>query len=351
MRSPPTLQATREGLGRWLGPWLGAGVGLLLVAWVLGRVDFARLATVLAGARLTPLAALPAALLLEQWLRGVKWAQILSPTGPVSVGRLFGAVLAGQLASHTVALGSGPLLRAWLVARCEGLRLVTVLASMITDRLVDGLAFLAFAGGTVLLYDFPAGAGPTRQALQWALALASVVLAGVLALFWLARQRPPLLLGWRNCALARLPQRPRRLLEALAGEAAAGLALPRAPARRWLLVACALAAKVVAVLHFYWAGLAFGVRLDAGAYVFVMVFLGFLVLIAAQLNLVGALLAGAVFALRSLGVEAETALAMTLAVQTGTLLTFAAGGAAAIWRFGLRLRDLPRAGEDTARHA
>ena len=100
-----------------------------------------------------------------------------------------------------------------------------------------------------------------------------------------------------------------------------------------------------------WAALVFDVRLEPMTYVFLMVFFGFLVVVSAQLNFIGGFLAGAVFALQALGVGTEEALAMTLTVQAGTILTLALFGTASLWRFGLSLRDLPRLGQRNGAHS
>ena len=80
-----------------------------------------------------------------------------------------------------------------------------------------------------------------------------------------------------------------------------------------------------------------GVALTPEGYLFVMVFLGFLVILAGTLRIVGGFTAGAVFVLEGLGVEVEKALAMTLIVQAATLSTVALCGAAALWAQGLTL--------------
>lgn len=70
-----------------------------------------------------------------------------------------------------------------------------------------------------------------------------------------------------------------------------------------------------------------------------------------MLKVVGGVTAGGVFALGLLGVEVETALAMTLAVQATTHATVAVAGAASLWAQGVSpavLREMrdDRAGAD-----
>lgn len=107
-------------------------------------------------------------------------------------------------------------------------------------------------------------------------------------------------------------------------------------------MAAALLIKLLAVAHFLWGGLAFGVVLPPAHYIFLLVFLGFLVILGHFARVASSFLIGAIFALELLGVPTESAVAMALAVEAGNLLTVAAIGALALWRQGIALGDLPR---------
>ena len=105
--------------------------------------------------------------------------------------------------------------------------------------------------------------------------------------------------------------------------------------------------KLIAVTHFLWAGLAFGVVLRPADYVFLVAFLGFLIILTRFARIPGGFFVGAIFALDLLGVAEEQALAMVLVVQSTSMLTVAAIGALALWRNGIALGDLQTARGDT----
>ncbi len=98
--------------------------------------------------------------------------------------------------------------------------------------------------------------------------------------------------------------------------------------------------KLIAATHFLWAGLAFLLVLRPADYVFLMVFLGFLIILTRFARIPGGFFLGSIFALDLLGVAQEQALAMVLVVQFASLLTVAGVGALALWRSGVRLDDL-----------
>ncbi len=118
------MAKTRNGLRAALWRWLGAIAGLLLLAWALRNFDPWRFADIVAGATVWPLVILPLAIIAEQVLRARKWRQIIHPLRAVGTGRLFGALMAGYFANMLTPVRVSPLVRAWLVARWEGLSVV-----------------------------------------------------------------------------------------------------------------------------------------------------------------------------------------------------------------------------------
>ena len=335
-------RSRRRNLWLWFG-WL---VGLLALLWVLRDFELERLRTVMAAADYRLLLPLPLLIAIEQLMRAFKWRQFLFPLRPVGVWRLFGAIMVGYLSNHIVPVRVSPLVRAWLVARLEDMRVGTVLASIALDRIVDGFVFVAITLAALVFVVFPDETGSVREGLVWggagSLAVFSALVAGLLFLRRLASRGTVL----PEFLLRRLPDRLVRPVDAFAVLFAEGIVLPRAAWRRAMIVVASVAIKFVATLHFVFAGLAFGVLLAPMEYVFAMVFLGFMIILTGMLRIVGGFTVGAVFVLGGFGVEVETALAMAITVQAATLLTLAVTGAAALWAEGISLGDLRARGAE-----
>lgn len=326
--------------GRAAAPWrwLAILASLALLAWVLREVDWESFADVIATADIRPLLLLPFVAIGEQLVRAVKWRYMLHPVCRVGVWRLFGAIMAGYFANFVVPARVSPLVRAWLIARLENQPVGTVLATVALDRLVDGLVFVPFAVAAALTVSFPVQTERVEVGLLWA-AAASLLAFVVLLLGLVAVRRRADRLAE---AVARwLPARAASPVSAFVRRFADGVVWPDEAWRRGAIVFASIVMKLIAVSWFVLAGLAFGIVLTPMDYVFLMVFLGFLIVLAGTLGLVGGFTAGAVFALGGFGVPAETALAMTLAVQTTTLVTVTAAGLGALWKQGIRLSDLP----------
>lgn len=331
-------QSKRPGRRWW--SWGGAATGLALLAIVLWRIDYRRFGEALADARVEYLALVPVVIALEQLVRAWKWRQILHPLRPVATLRLFGAIMAGYLGNLLIPFGASPLVRSWLVAHLERLTMSAVLATVAIDRLIDGVVFALLVALVLTLAVFPDPTGNLRLGLFVG---ASGSLALFAALLWLlARHKRRMAdpADWLQRLISRLPSRLAERSRCLLASFAEGILWPPALWRRLTIVLSSLAIKLIAATHFLWAGLAFGVVLRPLDYLFLVVFLGFLVVLTHFARGAGGFVIGAIFALGLFGVSEETALAMVLAVQISSLLSVAAIGACALWRNGVALGDL-----------
>jgi hypothetical protein len=77
--------------------------------------------------------------------------------------------------------------------------------------------------------------------------------------------------------------------------------------------------RLIAATHFLWAGLALEASLWPAQYLFVMVFLGFLVILGQVARITGSFIIGAIVALGLFGAAEERALATVLVVQAANL--------------------------------
>ncbi len=215
-----------------------------------------------------------------------------------------------------------------------------VLATAVIDRFVDGLVFTGFVAAALIFAVFPDPTGGIRLGLIVGGAGGLALFA--LLLFALARYkrgvgRPD---GWTLRLANRLPARLGNPARRIAQSFAEGIVWPREVRRSLGIVLASIVIKLIAATHFLWAGLAFAVVLRPADYIFLMVFLGFLIILSRFARIPGGFLLGSIFALELLGVDEERALAMTLVVQFASMLTIAGVGGLALWRSGVALDDL-----------
>ena len=343
-----TETTKRPGWRRWWSAG-GALIGVLALVWVMWRIDFDRLQQVVAQADMMFLLLVPLAIAAEQYVRAWKWRQLLHVIRPINTLRLFGAIMAGYFANVVIPLGISPIVRSWLVSRREALKMSAVLATAAIDRFVDGVIFSGFVAIALIFAVFPDPAGGIRLGLivggVGALALFALLLL-TLVRFKSLVSRPD---GWMMRLINRLPMRSTGSVKGILQSFAAGIVWPREVWRGLGIVLASVVIKVIATTHFLWAGLAFFVVLRASDYVFLMVFLGFLIILTRFARIPGGFILGSIFALDLLGVAEEQALAMVLVVQFSSLLTVSSIGALSLWRSGITFDALRMAkGSDVA---
>jgi uncharacterized membrane protein YbhN (UPF0104 family) len=333
---------------RWL-PWAGGLLGLASLAWVLRRFDLDRFLTTLAGADLFYLALVPASLMTEQLVRAWKWRQILSPLKWIGTLRLFGAVMAGYLIASLIPFGFGTIARSWIIARSDQLELPAVLATVGMDRITDGVIFACLVPVALFSVAFADPTGGIRTGLVWSGAGSLVFFVLVGCALWAYKRGMLLQHGVVARVIKRLPARFSQPISRLAMSFSDGIVWPKDKWRGMAIMLASLAIKLVAASHFLWAGLAFGVVLSPAQYVFILVFLGFLIVLGHFARVAGSFIIGGIFVLGLMDVPKEQALAMVLVVETANLLSIAAIGTLSIWWQGIALADLRVSGEGDQR--
>jgi glycosyltransferase 2 family protein len=140
-------------------------------------------------------------------LRSVRWEMLLRPVQPVAARRLFGIQVLGYLGNNIYPFRIGELLRVYLLRRRENVSFSTGLATLVVERLFDGLAVLLLLLMALPLAPLPGELRPLVffTGLMFGLALVVFLLLAiapgrVLAL-WLSLPVP---VRWQEPVTARL---------------------------------------------------------------------------------------------------------------------------------------------------
>ena len=332
---------------RWVMPVVGAGVALALIFLMYRDLDFGRFVSEVAKAKPSWIILLGATILLEHCVQGWKWRQLLFELKPISSLHLTGAFLAGYAANFLVPLGISPLVRSWLVARMNGLKMVTVLVTTVISRFIDGIVFAILACLVAVAGQIPSVEGNLRIGLMVAGGLNLVLFGGILWLLYRSRAsltRDDSLLGRLIDRLAALWH---ARLDGLRAGTAEGIIWPMERKRQAAVIAASFAMKGIASIHFLFAGLAVGVTLGVFDYLFLMVFAGFALVLARFIRVPGGFVIGSAFALNVLGVPDEPAVAMILFTHISSTLLVGGIGLVVLWQSGLHIRRLSSGDEET----
>lgn len=332
------MTSTRKLATRGLVPAIGGVIALSALFFLYRSLDLDQFLAAVKNANLWWIAMLAAAILVEQFIHGWKWRQLLYDLKPISSLRLTGALLAGYGANTLVPLGISPLVRSWLIARLEHLKVATVLVTTVISRFIDGIVFALFAGAVAVAGQVPRIEGNPRLGLSIAGGLNLVIFAGLLWLLFRHQSHfnrdTALLSRLTDWLAARFGGKPGELRTALRQ----GIIWPKQASQQIAVLAASFAMKAVAATHFLWAGLAVGVVLGFFDYLFLMVFAGFALVLARFVRVPGGFVIGSGFALQQLGVPDEQALAMIVFTHIMTIILVVFFGLIILLQSGIDIR-------------
>jgi uncharacterized protein (TIRG00374 family) len=110
------------------------------------------------------------------WARTWRWDYLLRPMKRVPLRRLFPVVVIGYMGNNVYPARAGELIRAYVLRRREDISVSASLATIIIERVFDGLVMLMFVFIGLPFTPMPAW-------LQWMVIAASVLFFGALAVF------------------------------------------------------------------------------------------------------------------------------------------------------------------------
>ena len=299
---------------------LGYALAAACLAWVLHDYDFGDLFGRVAAMNPALVAAAVLCDVLSYVCQGARWRLLLRPFGPLSLGRATQAVYAGLFTNEVMPMKPGELVRAYLVSRWMSVRLGAVAASILVERLFDGV-WLA-AGSLLAIIFLPL---PRRMVEAGDVFVVAILSLFVLFLFTALRGGE----ASGETPAAGLITRLRAELRAI------GRTRGSPPA-----LALTLALLLLQALSFWLVMRAYGLRLTlpAGAAVFLVVHLG-TVVPGAPAN-VGTYQFFTVLGLTLFGVDKGTATGFSLVVFALLTAPLWAIGFWALGRSGLTLFDV-----------
>jgi uncharacterized protein (TIRG00374 family) len=240
-------------------------VGLLitvaLLEWVLRDVSPSEIAAELREARFGWMA-LAVVLATSSFLvRAWRWRVLLAPGWPdTSLDARFGSVCIGFAVNNLLPARLGEITRAYALSRSTEVPLGASIASLVVERILDGVVLAIFLFTTISLPGFPLGEGTGAELIRRTANVGAAAFAVGLAVLWAAARSPAGATRIFDHTLGRLlPERWRARAGRIVRAFVDGLGALRDPATFALALAWSFAVWLVIALSI-WAGLlAFGI--------------------------------------------------------------------------------------------
>jgi len=319
-----------------LGPLISAGA----IVIALQTVDIGQTAEALADTKLLVLAPCLALIAAGIGLRAMRWQRLLVPAAhrAVPVRRITPVVLIGYLANAVLPARLGEPIRAYLLARREGLNAFEVLGTALLERILDVavLAMMAFFASLAV------------GAPSWVVQLTGVAAAGgflIIGVLTLGGLGPVLRFLHRMADHGRLAAA-RMILTSL-DQVAQGFG--GRSQRRPVVEAAGLTVVIwlVDTTVCWLAALSLGSEISLAAALLIIGVGALGTSIPSAPGSIGTFELAASAAARAVGLAAPAALSLAIVVHAITLIPVALAGAAAMLTMGLgSLSDLARAAKD-----
>ncbi len=248
--------------------WFGLFVTVAFLALLISRVDFSELAEALAEANYALLAPAVAIYFASFYFRAARWRYLLAPFARTTAARLYPVVLVGYMANNLLPMRIGELVRSYYLSLREPVRGTTGLATVIVERVFDGLTLLFFLVVGALFLPLSGLTDRVSEEVNlpaWIIAAAALApFLGVLILMALAAMRPKPFLAASGWLAGRLPARYQSAAQGFAERFILGFEGLHRPERLGAVFALSIPVWLSEGLTYYIVAMAFGLHDQLG---------------------------------------------------------------------------------------
>ncbi|OIP43182.1 hypothetical protein AUJ95_00915 [Candidatus Desantisbacteria bacterium CG2_30_40_21] len=122
--------------------WLGLFISIILLGLIIWKIDLTAFGKALVGLDYPILITGVLVYLLGYLARTVRWYYLLSHAKKIRLGSLFGIMIIGFMANNILPARAGEFVRAYMLGIKESISKSLALATVVVERILDGLVFV-----------------------------------------------------------------------------------------------------------------------------------------------------------------------------------------------------------------
>jgi uncharacterized protein (TIRG00374 family) len=277
---------------------------------------------------------------LAVWVRAWRWHYLLKPVTEIGAGAMFPVTVIGYMGNNVYPARAGEVLRAVVLKRREGVAVSASLATIIVERIFDGVVMLAFVflnlPGLAKLTGSSGFIGDIRQAAV----IGAGVFIGALVIFLLAAMYPQVSarIGLRFIERL-LPKRVHEKVIGVLGRFLDGLASLRSPANVLMVFLTSVLIWLLETGKYWLVMHAFPFKVSFFALMLMNGIVNLATTIPSAPGYIGTFDAPGIAVLTAFGVDRASAAGYTLVLHAALWLPITLLGAYYLAREGIRWSD------------
>jgi len=324
--------------------WLGVLISVLFIWLALRGLQLGQFLEVVKAADYWWLIPGIAVYFVAVWARAWRWHYLLRPVKKISTQRMFPIVAIGYMGNNIYPARAGEVLRAVILKRKEDVSISASLATIIVERIFDGVVMLAF-----VFVNLPELARLTGQSgfvgnIQQVAIIGTGFFFGALILFLLAAMFPKLTIQIGQWVIDRLlPERFRQQTSGLMHKFLDGLASLRSPFNILMVFLTSLVIWLLETSKYWLVMHAFNFSVSFFALMLMNGIVNLATTIPSAPGYIGTFDAPGIAVLTAYGVNQATAAGYTLVLHVALWLPITLLGAYYLTHEGIKWNDALRA--------
>lgn len=317
--------------------WVGLLVSLFFLGIALQGLDLESFWQILRQANYWWLALAVPVYFIGVWLRTLRWRSMLLHLIPIPASRLFPTVVIGYMGNNVYPARMGEVLRSYVLRRNTGVPISASLATVVLERLFDGLVMLLFIFATLPFAPLP-------PAFSGLVIVVSAIFGLALIAFMAIAAKPERLSRLYTLAVDRLaPARWRPQLHGLFDRFIVGLQSLRSPRQLLAIALISVAIWLVETLTYWIVLLAFPFSVSFAVLMLMTAVVNLFTTIPSTPGYVGTFHAPGIAILMQFGVPQALATGFTVVLHATLWLPITLLGAFFMLRESIGWGDMARA--------
>ena len=322
--------------------WLGIGVSLFFMVLLFRKIDFRQLIIALRTVDYLYIALAVLITFISYFLRALRWKYLLISEKSISLSSLYPATIIGYMANNLLPARLGEFIRAYFLARREGLQTPTVFASLVIDRLFDGFTVLMILLITLFTLKLPLGMEDAGLALRAGGVVMFLFYCGALLFLFMLKRQTMRMLSCVRFILKPFPQRFSERLIPMLGSFITGIRMSSHGGHIAAVIFTSFCIWTFCIVPIDMVLQGFGINLPITASMFILVLLVFAVMVPASPGFIGTYHYACFKGLSIFGVAESKAVSIALIVHGIGFFPVIIVGFYYLWRCKISFSDIQR---------